>query len=327
MKSYIIAIVLSFVLSLMAGFVVIPLLKKLKAGQTILKYVEEHKSKQGTPTMGGLFFILPSSIVFILLNGLSSRISMLVLAIGIAFLCVGFFDDFIKIKTHKNEGLKPYQKIIFQGLISVFAGVFCYQNGMTVFFIPFTKSTVDLGFFTIFLVAFVFVSITNSVNLTDGLDGLAGSVSLIYFVVIVVIMYIQTAYLNSVYLRVDEHYSIVKLCLSLIGGLIAFLCFNVNKAKVFMGDTGSLSLGAFIGAVSIFSGNTFFIPLIGIMFVLSSISVIVQVFYYKKTKKRVFLKAPLHHHFQLKGYTETQISFWYTVVTLMVGLILCLFYI
>lgn len=326
MKSNLIALVAAFSLSVATGFFVIPLLKKLKAGQTILKYVEEHKEKEGTPTMGGLFFILPSCAVFFLTCGIKSRLSNVCVTIGLAFLAVGFIDDFIKIKGKKNEGLKPYQKIFFQLLISVFAGAFCYVQGITDFFIPFADICVDLGLGTIFLVPFVFVSITNSVNLTDGLDGLAGSVSAVYLAVLVFIVAAQMNLFGDKYTFVLEREKIVTLSYCLIGGSIGFLCFNVNKAKVFMGDTGSLSLGAFIGAISIFTGNAFFIPLIGIMFVLSSISVIVQVAHYKRTKRRVLLMAPLHHHFQHKGYTETKISFVYSVVTAMVGLMLAAFY-
>ena len=326
MKNEILAFLIAFFLALVCGVIAIPLLKKIKAGQTILKYVEEHKQKQGTPTMGGLFFVIPSCVVYIILGGFESRITLLAVAIGLAFMLVGFLDDFLKIKLKQNEGLKAYQKIIFQGAISIFAGYFCYSNEMTIFFIPFTKKYVDFGVLSIIFIAFIFVAITNSVNLTDGLDGLAGSVSFVYLIIIVALISVQYSTLNEVYVRTDEHESLTLLSSSLIGGILAFLCFNTFKAKVFMGDTGSLSLGAFLGAISIFSGNALFIPLVGIMFVLSSISVIIQVLYYKKTKKRVFLKAPLHHHFQLKGYSESKISVVYSVITLVVGMALVCFY-
>jgi phospho-N-acetylmuramoyl-pentapeptide-transferase len=316
----------SLLLSLTCGFIVIPLLRKIKAGQTVLKYVESHKEKNGTPTMGGLFFIIPSCIIFFIFGGLNGRIATVSLSIGIAFLLVGFLDDFIKIKFKRNEGLKAYQKIIFQFAIAVLSGVFAFVNGITVFHLPFCGRSINLGVFTIPVIALVFIAITNSVNLTDGLDGLAGSVSVVYLFFITILISLQCSSFKSMYFKPDEYEKLNVLSACLIGGILAFLVFNTPKAKVFMGDTGSLSLGGFIGAISVFSSNSFFIPVIGIMFVISSISVIIQVAYYKKTRKRVFLMAPLHHHFQLKGYSETKISYLYSLITALFGLLSILIY-
>lgn len=313
MKSLITVCLISFISTIVLGLISLPLLKKLKAGQTVLGYVNEHKHKNGTPTMGGLFFILPAVVVYIIFG--QGRISNVAAVIGLAFMIVGFIDDFIKIKLKRNEGLKAYQKILFQLSIAVIAGVYCFYNGITVFHIPFTDKNLDLGYFSIPLIAVIFIAITNCVNLTDGLDGLAGGVSAVYFLAISLLIGLQSHVLGHLYLKPDEYFSLQTLSISLLGGLMGFLVFNVNKARVFMGDTGSLALGGFIGAVSIFSSNSFFIPIIGIMFVLSGISVIVQVAYFKRTKKRVFLMAPLHHHFQLKGYSETQIAYCYAIVT------------
>lgn len=321
MKVNLIAFLLTTLVTIVTGKLIIPILKKLKVGQTILHYVKEHKGKEGTPTMGGLFAILSPTIIYFIFFGFSSRLSVVSISIGLAFLIVGFLDDFIKIKFKKNEGLKAYQKIFFQLFIAVFAGVFAYVNELTLFYIPFTKITVNLGVFTIPVVIFIFLAITNSVNLTDGLDGLAGSVSAVYLIFLAIIIYMQMSFFQNVYLQISEYNGLISLIVCLVGGLMGFLLFNVSKAKVFMGDTGSLAIGGFIGAISVFSLNSFFIPILGIMFVLSSISVIVQVLYYKKTKKRVFLMAPLHHHFQHKGYTETQISYCYSLFTFVVGVI------
>ena len=288
-KTLLIALLMALILSIITGALVIPLLRKLRAGQTILEYVEEHKNKSGTPTMGGLFFIISASLVFALFNGVSGRIATVALTIGLSFMAVGFLDDFIKIKYRKNEGLKAYQKIVFQLAISLFAGVFCYVNGITVFHLPFSKESVSLDFWTIPLVAIIFIAISNSVNLLDGLDGLAGSVSTIYLIAITVLIIVQINALENMYLMPIEYEKLSLLSVCLIGAIIGFLVYNVNNAKVFMGDTGSLSLGGFIGAISIFSSNSFFIPVIGIMFVLSGISVIIQVVHFKRTKKRVWL--------------------------------------
>ena len=265
------------------GLIALPILKRLHAGQPVLGYVKEHEKKNGTPTMGGLFFIPAAALIFFLFGGEKSRTAVVALSIGAAFMFVGFLDDFIKIKYRKNEGLKAYQKIIFQTAIAIVAGAFAYKNGLTRAYIPFYKGTAELGVFSAPLAAFIFVAITNSVNLTDGLDSLAGAIA-------------------------------------------GYLIFNVPPAKVFMGDAGSLSLGGFIGAISIFSGNSLFVPVLGAAFVASSVSVIMQVVHYKRTKRRVFLMAPLHHHFQKKGFSESRISYCYFIVTCIIGAVSVIFY-
>ena len=325
LKIYLMAMIISLVLALILGAVLLPLLKKIGIGQPILKYVEIHKVKSGTPTMGGLFFIIPCSICYLIFFGIKKRLALVGLAIGFAFMLVGITDDFIKVKLKTNEGLKPYQKIIFQTAIAVVTGIFCYVNKITQIFIPFTKNQIDIGFLIIPLVAFVFIAIVNCVNLTDGLDGLAGSVSFCYVLWIFLLIFAQLSF-STTYASAEEREGILGLCSCLMGGLLGFLAFNQNKAKVFMGDTGSLSLGGLIGAISIFSGNTFIIPILGFTFVMSGVSVIIQVLYFKKTKKRIFLMAPIHHHFQQKGLTETQISYIYSLVTCIIGAGCLIFY-
>lgn len=321
MKILIYSLITSLFISLVLGKLLLPVLRSLKIGQPILKYVNTHKDKNGTPTMGGLFFIISAIISFAIFGGLKSRIALVSAVIGLAFMVVGFLDDFIKIKTKNNQGLKAYQKILFQVAIALSAGFFAFDNGITLFHIPFNQNAVNLGVFTVPVVALIFVAITNSVNLTDGLDGLAGGVSVVYLIILAVLIGLQTVALNTLYLLPEEYYSMQLFAVCVVGALLGFLVFNVSKAKVFMGDTGSLALGGIIGSLSVFSSNSFFIPLIGITFVLSSISVIVQVFFFKITKKRVFLMAPLHHHFQMKGYSEAKISYLYVLITIVVGLI------
>ncbi|MCQ2387910.1 MAG: phospho-N-acetylmuramoyl-pentapeptide-transferase, partial [Clostridia bacterium] len=273
-KKGLISLVLAFILSLISGKIFVKILRKNKVGQPILSYVKEHEEKSGTPTMGGLFFILSSVIIFCIFNKLT-YISLQAIVIGVSFLLVGFLDDFLKIKKGKNEGLKAYQKIIFQILISIIAGVFSYINGLTVAFIPFLKRTLDLKIYIIPIVAFVFIAITNGVNLTDGLDGLAGSVSAVYLLNIAIIILLEINIFESNFIRPNEYLSLVVFSFALVGGILGFLCFNVNKARVFMGDTGSLSLGGFLGAISIFSSNVFIIPILGIVFIISVASVII----------------------------------------------------
>lgn len=314
MKIIFIGILGAFAASFLLLIVLLPLLKKLKAGQYILGYVKEHKSKSGTPTMGGLAFVAAIIIAGVCMCGFNSGQANLTLAVTAGFTIVGFLDDFLKIYRKKNEGLKPYQKICFQLAIAIVAAVYCYINDITRINIPFAGSlSVDIKWGIIPLVTFIFIATVNCVNLTDGLDGLAGNTSLAYLIIFGILLTIQGV-------------NLAYLCFAAVGAIAAFLVFNTNKAAIFMGDTGSLALGGFISCVSVFSGNSLYIPILGIMFVISGISVIVQVIYYKRTRKRVFLMAPLHHHFQMKGYSESKISFAYFILTALIG-IFCLIFV
>lgn len=314
MKIIFISMVVAFAASAAFVYILLPLLKRLKAGQYILGYVKEHKDKGGTPTMGGLAFITVIIICTFAFCGVSNGVINLTVAITAGFMFVGFLDDFLKIYRKDNGGLKPYQKIIFQVAIALVAALYCYFNGITVLNVPFGGGlSFDIKWGIIPLVILAFIATVNCVNLTDGLDGLAGGTSCAYLVVFGIILYLTGSYLSLP-------------CFIAVGAVAGFLLFNTNKAAVFMGDTGSLALGGFISCVSVFSGNTLLIPIIGIAFVISGISVIVQVIYYKKTGKRVFLMSPIHHHFQMKGHTECKISYAYGALTAFVG-IFCLIFV
>ena len=313
MQKIFIALVCAFAASALLMMLILPLLKRMKAGQYILGYVKEHKSKGGTPTMGGLAFICAIIIVGLCMLGFGNREVNLILTVTASFTVVGFLDDFLKIYHKENEGLKPYQKIIFQVAIAVVAALFCYFKGKTSLNIPFSKLSVDIGWGIIPLVVFIFIATVNCVNLTDGLDGLAGGTSCAYLLVFGIMLAMRGS-------------DIALLCFIGVGAVAAFLIFNSNKAAVFMGDTGSLALGGFISCVSVFSGNSLYIPIVGIMFVISGISVIIQVIYYKRTRRRIFLMAPVHHHFQMKGHTECKISYAYFAVTCLVGIFSLIFW-
>ena len=316
MKTLLSGILLSFVLSAFLCILLIPVLRKIKAGQNILVYVKEHKNKSGTPTMGGLAFITAVFIVSVLLINSKDRATILTLVVGLAFTLVGFLDDLLKRKHKENLGLRAYQKFSFQALIAVFVGIYCFRVGLTSVYIPFTYKTLELGWGIIPLIVFTFLATVNAVNLTDGLDGLASLVSIPFFSVLGIIICLQTGDGNPL--------SIISFCI--VGGLIAYLLFNVSPASLFMGDTGSLGLGGFAACVCVFSGNVFYIPIVGIMFVFSVISVILQVIYYKASGgKRIFLMSPLHHHFQKKGYSESKISYAYFTVTFILGCVCILF--
>ena len=311
MKGYILAAVFAFMLSFVFCWILIPILRKMKAGQNILAYVKEHKAKGGTPTMGGIAFLSAAVLSTAVFAKRGAGHLVICLAIGIAYMVVGLTDDFLKKKRKENLGLKAWQKLLFQLFIAVFAGIYCARHGLTVLYLPFLNKRVDVGLWSVPLAVFVFIATVNAVNLTDGLDGLAAGVSAPFFATLGIVILLQ-----------GESLGLPVLCFSLVGALLAYLLFNVSPASVFMGDTGSLSLGGFAASIALFSGNTLYIPIVGACFVFSVISVIIQVIYYKATGgKRIFLMAPAHHHFQEKGYSESQISYGYFVVTALLGAI------
>ena len=309
MKTYLLSALTAFAFSLVFCLLLIPLLRRLKAGQNILVYVKEHKSKSGTPTMGGIAFVAAALFSAVIFIPKAEKAVVLTFAIGIAYMLVGLLDDFLKKKHKENLGLKAWQKFLFQIAIAVLAGVYCLRAELTMLYLPFTKLSLNVGFWMLPIAVFVFVATVNAVNLTDGLDGLASATAIPFFLTLGILIALQTA---------ESHAP--TLCFCLVGALCAYLLFNVSPASVFMGDTGSLALGGFASCIGIFTGNALYIAVVGIAFVFSVISVLVQVIYYKATGgKRVFLMSPIHHHFQKKGYSESKISYAYFAITAVIG--------
>ena len=327
MRNVLFAAAVTIVFTLAFGAVAVRLLRRWGARQTVLGYVKEHFEKNGTPTVGGVIFVVPIILMFLLFKRGASSISFVCLSCGAAFAVVGFFDDFIKIKFRKNEGLTALQKIIFQFVIAVIISVFAVRTGLTEQFIPFTRERVDPGAFFIPLGTMVFLSTTNCVNLTDGLDGLAATVSAVYMLFAAALICLQSRLFGFNGTAGEEFDNAALLCVITAAALAGFLAFNTNSASVFMGDTGSLALGGLTGSVLMTTGNVFYIPILGITFVLSGVSVIIQVLHYKRTKKRIFLMAPLHHHFQHKGLKEAKIVFIYKIITIVAGLVVLTCYI
>lgn len=312
------AVIVALILSFLIAPIVIKVCKKLKAGQNILEYVTLHSSKQGTPTMGGFIFILPISFVSLLFFSQNSTLAKVCLAVMVGYGIIGFLDDYIKIKFKHNEGLKPYQKIIFQLIIATVIGFFVYNNIYigSELYVPFYSGTLNLGWLIIPFTIILFLATTNSVNLTDGLDGLAGSVTAVVCIALTVLVSIIIAIVSHTALDYIEELQNIMLMLSVsCASLIAYLWFNVHPAKIFMGDTGSLALGGLIASVCAVTKTSLFIIPIGIMYVVSSLSTIIQVLVYKCKKKRVFLMAPFHHHLQMKGLNETTICNIYILIT------------
>ena len=247
--------------------------------------------------------------------------------IFLAYGIVGFLDDFIKFKFKRNLGLRAYQKLIFQFLVSIAVGFFVYKNIGGIILIPFTNKIIDFGVWIIPFTVLVYLAVTNSVNLTDGLDGLATSTTLIFLLsfLILQIIFIETGVILVNVSNLEELKNLSVVSVVACGVLLCFLLFNCFPAKIFMGDTGSLALGSLIASLLIFSGMELYIPILGIVFVASAVSVILQVAYYKLTKKRIFLMAPLHHHFEKKGVHEVRITLCYSLVSLIVGVVVILF--
>lgn len=298
------------ILMLAFGKVGIPLLKKLKAGQSIREEgPQNHQSKAGTPTMGGIFILLALTISALVVSRYSVSLGIILfLTLGHGIL--GFLDDFIKTVKKRNLGLTAKQKLAGQILMSA---IFCYIATEIVdlpktLWIPLVETTIDLGLFYYVLVFFIIVGTTNAVNLTDGLDGLAAGTSAIAAIAYGVIAFMQ-----------DQN-DIAIFGAALCGSAMAFLYYNNYPAKVFMGDTGSLALGGAFAGMAILTKTELLLVIIGGVFVMEALSVIIQVISFKTRGVRVFKMSPIHHHFELSGWNEQRVvfSFWFVGIVLAV---------
>lgn len=323
MLNLILSIIVAFVVALGMGFVIIPMLRKLKAGQHVRDDgPQTHLKKEGTPTMGGIIMVIAiivASIIFMRGNVFYIVLSIISMLL---FTAVGFIDDFMKLFKKRSLGLRAYQKIIFQVIFSVAIAYVAYKTVGSQLAIPFTDDFVDLGVGYIPFTAIVIIAVVNSVNLTDGLDGLAAGVTFIdtaAFTLIFMAMAGITSF-TSAATNVDN-YNMMIFSASVTGSCLGFLIFNKYPAKVFMGDTGSFALGGALVMMGIMSRMQLLIPIIGIFFVLSSVSVILQVGSYKLRKKRIFKMAPLHHHFELCGMHETKVVAMYMIITAAVSIV------
>ncbi|MBR5746854.1 MAG: phospho-N-acetylmuramoyl-pentapeptide-transferase [Clostridia bacterium] len=317
MNPYIIAAI-SAAVALVTGVILykvfIPVLRKVKLGQKILEIGPSwHKSKEGTPNLGGVIFIfafLAASAVGLALQyaapdgsgSLADRMSVLQLLIAVFLLpllngLIGFIDDYIKLFKKRNKGLSATQKLILQFLAAALYLFLMAWNGFidTVITFPW-GSTLDLGIFYYFIMLLIIVYIINCANLTDGIDGLAGSVALI--VCVMFFIWLPAPYTAS-----------------LIGALVAFLIFNFHPAKIFMGDTGSLFLGGFIVSLAMASGSEFILLPVSVIWIIEGLSVVLQVASFKLTGKRIFKMSPIHHHFEKCGWSEVKIVCVFSLVT------------
>lgn len=317
MNTMIFCILISFAAALAGGYFIIPVLRRLKAGQQIREDgPESHKVKSGTPTMGGLIFMFGMLVACVIMAGKTSSYLWFALIGAFAFGIIGLIDDMIIVLKRRSEGLKPYQKMVLLTLFAAIVSVYAYldPNIGSTLYIPIAGINWDMGFWYIPFNIFFILAVTNSVNLTDGLDGLAGSVSLIDMITYAIILLLMT---GTAVWKTDMVIYAAAIC----GGILGFLRFNTYPAKVFMGDTGAFFLGGALSMLAIITRTQIIIPFIGVMFVASSVSCIIQVGYYKMTHKRVFRMAPLHHHFELGGAHETKIVSMYMMVTALISLV------
>ncbi|XZL27118.1 phospho-N-acetylmuramoyl-pentapeptide-transferase [Clostridium perfringens] len=298
------AIVISFIVASILGPIIIPLLHKLKFGQNIREEgPKSHLKKAGTPTIGGLIFIFATIITMFIMVRNPTDEAMIALYSFVGFGFVGFLDDLLKIIKKKNEGLTSGQKMILLLIVSGFLTWYAYKYIGTSINIPFLNGQINLGLFYIPAAMFYFAGVTNAVNLTDGLDGLATSVTVLV-----------TTFLGIISYNLG-HISLAIFCVALAGALLAFLRFNAFPARVFMGDTGSLALGGAVAMVALILKMPLILVLIGIIYVIETLSVILQVASFKLTGKRIFKMAPIHHHFEQLGWSETKIVSVFSIIT------------
>ena len=302
--------------------------KKRKANQPIYEHApDSHQAKVGTPTMGGIVFVTTTIIATVLTAKLNNIYIIGGLSTIALFSLIGIKDDLAKISSNKNdEGLSAKMKIVFQVIASlIVVALLYYVNHTTEIFIPFYKHpVVDLELFTIIFWILVMVASTNAVNLTDGLDGLATVPSIMAFFTLSLIVYILGHAIISSYLLLPNIQGTGELAIigaSFIGSLIAFLWFNSHPAEVFMGDSGSLAIGGLIGYMAIVAKSEILLILIGFIFVIEAVSVILQVGSFKYRKKRVFLMAPIHHHFEQKGWVENKVIVRFWIIAFMTNLL------
>lgn len=309
-----VAVFISTIIAAILGPLLIPILQRLKFGQSIrVEGPQKHLQKAGTPTMGGVMIIIALSITALQFSNKTIALFLLAL-VTIGYGMIGFADDYIKVVMRRNLGLTAKQKLVAQILLATIFYWFLMQlNHDTAIYIPGTTIGFELGWLYFPFIIFIMIGTTNAVNLTDGLDGLLAGISSIVF---------TTYALVAIYL---SQFDVAIFSASVVGACLGFLLYNAHPAKVFMGDTGSLALGGALVGIAILTKTELLLALIGAIFVIEALSVIIQVIFFKWKKIRVFRMSPIHHHFELSGWSEWRvvITFWgFTLITALVGLMI-----
>jgi len=315
----VLGLMLGFILSLITAVVLIPFLRKLNAGQTVSRLINKrHLKKDGTPTIGGLIFIIPTIAIMVLLY-LRESIELshnliIVLFVFIAYGILGFADDYIKIKYKNNNGFNTLTKLFLQIVIAlVFYGIFRQHGGDSTLIISSLGITIPMGWAFGIFILLVLVGTANAVNITDGLDGLCGGLSVMAFLAYGMIAW-GTTWLTG-------HQELAIFSFVLVGSLLGFLVFNTHPAKVFMGDTGSMALGAALATIAILTRHELSLVLIGGVFVAETLTSLIQIISIRKFNKKIFLKAPLHHHFEELGWAENDIVKLFWVIGLLLAMV------
>ena len=303
-------LVASFLVTILMLPRLIKYLHYLKFGQAIREEgPQSHMHKKGTPTMGGISFIVATVLALIIAMFIDSsniKYYFLFIYTTISFSIIGYIDDMLIVVKKKNDGLAPRKKLMLQILFSVIFYVlvkFIYED-INYIYIPGLEYQLNISYLYMVFVVFWQTGFSNAVNLTDGLDGLATSVTIITTSTFALLAY------------KENNFPVFVFCLVLVGALIGFLLFNKNPAKIFMGDTGSLALGGILAAISIILHKEIAFIFIGLVYILETLSVIIQVAYFKKTGKRIFKMSPLHHHFELSGYGEVKTVYLFVIIAL-----------
>lgn len=299
----IICLILGFILAIICGAILIPLYKKKKVSQVVSNHINvRHQAKKGTPTMGGIIFIMPVLLIilFLYLNG-SIKLQpnfLLVIFVFVSFALLGFLDDFVKIKFKNNKGLSILTKFLIQNVIAmVFFWLFLVKGNSTV--VTLFGASLDLKAFYGILILLMLVGSSNATNITDGLDGLCAGLCAISFLTYGIISW------NSPFILGNQEIAIF--CFILVGSLLGFLFYNFYPAKIFMGDLGSLALGASLSGVAIVLKNEFSLILIGFVYIIETLSSLIQILMIRLFNKKILLKSPLHHHFEELNYCESDI--------------------
>jgi phospho-N-acetylmuramoyl-pentapeptide-transferase len=293
----IMAFVIAIGITVIMSPLVIPFLTRLKVGQHIRDDgPQTHLHKNGTPTMGGVILITAVMVASFLMAGASAEV-LAALLIMLAFGGIGFWDDYIKVVLKRSLGLRAREKLILQLVIGILYSLLLllyFEHG-TELIMPFTGRVIDISFFYVPLLIVLLMGTANGVNLTDGLDGLASGVTFL------------VALTWALICIMTGHYNLAIFCGALAGGCLGFLVFNRHPARVFMGDTGSMALGGAVAAIATLTNSEIALIIIGGVYVIESLSVLLQIFSYQIFRRRIFLMAPLHHHFELKGWKETKV--------------------
>ena len=315
----VLSLMIGFLLATLFGLFLIPLLKKLNVKQRLSIYMEEaHRKKSGTPTMGGLIFLIPTFLTTVILT-LMGKIEIttnliIILFVLVGYAIIGFLDDYLIIKRHDNKGLTEIQKLFGQLVMAIiFFFIYMKTDGQTSLVISTLGINIELGWLYGVFILFALIAGSNAVNITDGLDGLCGGLSVMAFLSYGVIAW------GSYW--ISGYQEIAIFCFVLVGAILGFLVFNTHPAKVFMGDTGSLALGGALATTAIITRHEISLAIIGGVFVIETLSSLIQIIAIRKFHKKVFKKAPLHHHFEQLDWSESDIVKMFWIAGFMLGML------